>query len=443
MQNLINASQKSATQQLYNDIGTIIPYYKENPAMSPLGTQFHNQSPTIQVNGSIANKSTLIDLPAGSGFLYEMSVSCLCTGVLAAGDLAVGVYPGMNIVRALQFESGGKIFVYKTKNALFSQFKQEQNETLKLFSFAHARALNPTTELSAAAGDTSYLTYIPFTESFLTKPEKQLLLDNMKDLKLRIFFDTTEASGLSAEVSTIQCSIVAQSYAPKMSVFTEMKLKDWSKNFVMEMVNTDEEVWPLTGPTTTTLNINTSFLVSKSHLFIRKNTNAATTTNAVSRYGLPLWRVESVIFKLNGQTFLDGSIKPSRLGAAAARYGNTSLEIGSNFTATAAGAPSADPNSAPTVLSTPASSGITYSNDMITFDWGILCGRNMNSGTAYFNELRGSSIVITYSSLGLGTPPAYDYLKFSAYLEHEYLQGVEYAVGSGGNGGILSVVSVA
>lgn len=418
MQNIINANQKSTTEQLYNDIGTVVPFYKEAPSYPALGIQFHSQYPTIPVTGAIANKSALIDLPSGAGFLYNMSVAMLCTGTLAAGDVAAGVFPGLNIIRAYQFESGGKILVYKTKNAIYTALKQEQNETFKLFSFANARALNPTTELDAVATDTSYLTYLPILESFLSRPEKNLLLDNMKDLKLRIIFDTTAASGLVNAITALTCYIVAQSYAPKMSIFTEMKAKDWSKKFVMEMNNNDEEIFPLTSATTTRLNINTPFLVSKTHVLIRKINNAATTT-ASHVSGLPTWRIQTLALNLNGTTFLDGTILPSRLGEASARYGNSSLMLSVN---------------------TAAGGAITYVNDMVTIDWGILCGRNMNSGTAFFNELRGSFITLTYAAFPGGGDDTYT--DYSAFLEHEYLQGAEYDPGNGGNGGVLTVVSV-
>jgi hypothetical protein len=403
MQNLINANQKSTTETLMNDIGQVVPFYKENPSFPPLGTQFHNQAPTIDITGAIANKSVLIDLPSGGGFLYNMSVSLLCTGAVATADL--DSYPGLSCWRYLQFESGGKILVYKTKNSLYAQLRKMQAGDFKNFCFRYAQFLNPNTELLAADGNTSFLTYIPFIDSFLSGPEKLLLLDNFKDLKLRIMFDTPEAAGLTAPITALTCRLVGQTYMPKLTIFSEMKLKNWSKPFVMEMINCDEENTPLTSTTSTRIPVNSSFLAFKTHIFIRQNNNTSTV-------GLPTVAIQTITLNLNGTVFLDGTIKPSRINECAARYGNSTLA----------------PNS---------SSDIVYDqkgDDIITIDWGVLCSRKNNSGTAFWSELRGTNITVTYATL-----PAF--ANYSLYMVHEYYQGAEFTPGTGG-GGYLTVTSL-
>lgn len=403
MQNLINANQKSTTQQLMNDIGQVIPFYKENTSLPPLGIQFHNQAPSINITGAVENKSVLIDMPSGGGFLYNMSVSLLCTGAVAAAtDLAS--YPGLNSWRYLQFESGGKILVCKTKNSLYAQLRKMQNVEFKNYCFRYAQFLDPSTEQVLTADAASFLTYIPFIDSFLSSPEKALLLDNFKDLKLRIMFDTPSAAGLTAPITAVTCNLVAQSYMPKLSIFSEMKLKDWSKPFVMEMINTDEESTPLTNVASTKIQINSSFLAFKTHVFIRQNNN---TTNV----GLPILPVQNVALNLNGTVFLDGTIKPSRINECAARYGNSTTT----------------PNNTSDVIYD------QLADNIVTIDWGVLCSRKNNSGSAYWSELRGSVITVTH-----GIQAAY--ANYTLYVVHEYYQGAEFTPGNGG--GVLSVTSI-
>lgn len=400
MQNLINANQKSTTQQIFNDIGTVIPYYKESPSYPPLGIQFHVQYPTIPVTGSIATKSCLIDMVSGGGFLYDVSISMLCTCTVTTADLDIENYPGINLINYMQWESNGKILVYKTKNSIMTQIKQNKNEAYKLHTLRYAQILNKDTELKLAAGAGEFLTYLSVWESFLTKPEKALLIDNLKDLKLRITFDSVEKSGMTNSVESAKIAMLCQTYMPKLSVYNEMKVNNWSKSFLMEMINCDEEVFPLSEATTSTIQVNTSFLVAKTHISLRA-------INATPGVGLPYGKINTIKFVLNGSILLDGTILPSRLSSCAARYANSHVTVNDR--------------------------AVSYEkDDIITIDWGVLCGRDMNSGTAFFQELRGSKITLTYSTVTTGD--------YNIFLNHEYWQGVTYNPGNGG--GSLTIESV-
>jgi len=427
MQNLINANQKSTTEQLMNDVGTVVPFYKESPSMPPLGIMFHNQTPTIDVSGAIDSKSCLIDFPGGGGFMFDCSVSIRCVSAVTADDVAVKNYPGINMVRYIQFESGGQILIYKTKNSIYTSIMDNKNETLKLFSLRHASILDPVTEevltgarSAGSASNQGFLTYLPMMESFLTKPEKALLLDNLKDLKLRIMFDNAALSGMTNAISIGDSGIklVVQTYMPKLSVFNEMKVNDWSKSFLMEMINMDEEVQPLTSTTSTKIVVNTSFLVAKTHISIRA-------INSTPGLGLPFKKITGISFNLNGTPLLDGTIKPSRILSAAARYGASHINMTGQTVVAAAGPP--------IVTGVVPSQAVYEPTEVYTLDWGILAGRDMNSGTAFFQELRGSSITVTYDTdAGYG-----DYI---LYLNHEYWQGASYNPGNGG--GTIMIQSV-
>ena len=142
-----------------------------------------------------------------------------------------------------------------------------KNEAHKTHSTRYSKMLNPTTEKVAAAVDASFLTYLPLLDSFLSKPEKALLLDNIKNLQLRITFDTQEQSGLTNPITAIQTAYMdCWTWKPKLSIFNEMVQKNWSQPFVFQAVNTYPEVFNLNTATTSTVTLNCPFLAFKSHI---------------------------------------------------------------------------------------------------------------------------------------------------------------------------------
>lgn len=411
MQSLISANQKSITEtKMVESSNGYVPFYANEPSFPELGIQFQKISPYITATVP-HNNSITFKLPAGAGFLYDASMGFQCTYTIAADD-AVNAPIGINMIRSIEWLSNGQPIVYKTGSAIWAQTVKWTDIPYQQHVLRYAKMLVPATEAVAAATNTSFLTYCPLSESFLTQVEKSLLLSKIADLQLRVTFNSIAECGLrtGGGITAITPTLYVQTYQPKLSVMQEMLTNDWSKRLVMQSVNTYTEVSPLvTGTaatvTSTRYTLTVPFLVFKSHFFIRGIT-------AVADVGLAHVKLNNISMNLNGTTFLD-AMPLSRMNTCAAKNSTCVVNVGTPATA----------------------AQLQYGDEILTIDWGVLCGRGQNSGTAFFQELQGTNVTVTYPDVGDQVAAA----NYRLYVVHETYQTLAYEPSSGG--GVLSIDS--
>lgn len=368
MQSVISSNQKSITEtKMEESSNGFVPFYANEPTFPALGIQYQSINPYINITGAPANNSVTFKLPAGAGFLYEASVGFVCTYTIDATD-NVNAPIGINMIRSIEWLSNGQPIVYKTGHAIWAQVLTWKEPQFQQFMLKYSKMLKPATEKIAAAADTSFLTYLPLMDSFLTQVEKALLLNKINDLQLRITFNSTAESGLitAGGITAVTNTLYVQTYMPKLSVYQEMVTQDWSKKLVMQSVNTYTEVAPLSAVTSTSYTLTCPFLAFKSHFAVKS-------VVAVASVGVQQYDINSFTMNLNGVTFTN-AMPTSRMNSCASKYGTSNTSV--------AGA-----------------DAVTFANDILTVDWGVLCGRSQNSGTAFLQELQGSNISITFDTV--------------------------------------------
>lgn len=404
MQSLISANEKSTTEQKMNAAGQFIPFYNPGASFPPLGTQCHKIAPYIAIVGAIANKSLSFKEIAGSGFLYGSSFGFLCTAAVTTGDVKTPDV-AFRMVRSFEVLSNGNQIIYKTGEAIFAQVRKSKNKDYQQWCMRYAQMLDPTTEnqLASNADVTSFLTYLPDPESYLTRPEKLLLTSVIGDLEYRITFNDATKSGLPAAVSAITAYKYSRTYMPKLSVYQQMVVNDWSRLLSLEMVNTYTEETTLTTDTTLSNYVFTvPYLVARTHVFIKDITN-----NAAD----PYTKIDTVSNLTIGGVPYINDWKASRVKEISAwnSVGSTSVNT---------------------------SDALVFNDDVLTIEWGVLCGTDMNSGTAFFQQLRGTTISLSFPDPGTGS-------EHRIFFVHEYYQIVDYVpYGNGGANGYLMVSDV-
>lgn len=397
MQSLISANAKSITQSKFEESGSYMPLYANEPTYPSLGIQYQKVSPYITVGTNPHDKSITFKLPAGAGFLYEASLGLTCA--YAKANTETNVSPiGINLIRSVEWLSNGQTISYKTGNAILAMIKTWKDPSYQKFALRNARMLDTATEavLTTESTATSFTTYCPLPESFLAESEKCLLLNKINDLQLRITFNTAAQAGLLANIGTFTPFLYVQTYMPKLSVYQQMVEADWSKRLVMEAMNTYTEVVPLAVGTSTTYKITCPFLVFKTHMFIKSSVaTEATGGNAAKR-------INALTLNVNGTTFCD-AMPLSRLNSCSSKHGTSCETV--NY---------AD------------SEVVMFDEGHLTVDWGVLCGRGQNTGTAFLQELQGSNLKITHATTAITD---------SLYIVHEYFNCVAY------DNGVLSIDS--
>lgn len=398
MQNIISSNSKSRTEAIMTESGTVIPFYSASKSMPELGIQFSKINPYITFTGAAANNSMTWKLPAGSGFLYEASIGIQATCTVVTADLDTPV--GLNCVKNLEWISNGQPILSMTGYALKALVKTLPI-TEQQFALRYALPLKPTTEEIAANNDTSIIFYIPLIASFLTEPQKCLLLNAIGDLQLRLTFATQAETGLTNAITAVTSStLFCQTYQPKLSVYNEMVANDWSKTLVMECFNTYTEVGTLSATTSTSYTITCPFLVYRTHLFVQDVSGIV---------GSTYWNIADVTMNLGGVQFLDG-FKRSRLLSRRARNG-----VGSNRVSN-------------------STDLLQDAKTVVTIDWGVMSGRDKNTGTVFFQELRGTNLTVNFESVTtVGNA--------RLFVVHEYWQNVAFNPGSSGGIGQLNVFS--
>ena len=393
MQSIISANIKSKTEA-EAEKDAMIPYYSASKALPALGIQFQKVTPYISFSGTVAGNSLTFKLPAGSGFLYEssLSFSCTCAGLsLASGDLLNHV--GLGMIRQIDWMSNGQPVLTQTGAAIRALVKTLPVEQ-QAFIYRYALPLNPTTEDIAADTNTAFLTYTPLIASWLTSVEKDLLLNVIGDLQLRVTFETQAVTGLSVAISLASngATLYCQTYMPKLSVYNQQIINDWSKTLVMECFNTYTEVVPMSTVTTVSnYTITCPFLVFRTHVMVENIVTPATT-----------FRINSITLNVGGVPLLD-TYPRSRTLSLKARSGLGSVEVTNN-------------------------TALVYDNkDHLIIDWGVHSTRDRNVGTAFMQELRGTVLSITCETVTTAG-------NANMYLVHEYWQDVAFQPGASGNG---------
>lgn len=393
MQNIISANVKSKTEA-EAEKDAMIPYYSASKALPALGIQFQKVNPYITFSGAIAGNSLTFKLPAGSGFLYESSLAFSCTSAaLIAADVANHV--GIQMIRQIDWMSNGQPVLTQTGAAIRALVKTLPIEQ-QAFIYRYALPLNPTTEDLASVGDTAFLTYTPLIASWLTSVEKDLLLSVIGDLQLRVTFETQAITGFSVAISLASngATLYCQTYMPKLSVYNQILVNDWSKTLVMECFNTYTEVVPMsTATTVSNYTITCPFLVFRTHVMVENIVAPATT-----------FRINNITLNVGGVTFLD-TYPRSRTLSLKARSGLGSCEVTNN-------------------------TALVYDNkDHLIIDWGVHSTRDRNTGTAFMQELRGMVLSITCETVTTAG-------NANMYLIHEYFQDVAFQPGASGSGRI-------
>ncbi len=398
MQNVISANMRSITETQAT-VDPLIPTYKMSKAMPPLGKQLQSISPYITFSGAAAGNSMTFKFPPGAGFMYDASLGFTCTNTVASADLLTR--PGFDIINQIDYLCNGQPVLTYTGRALKAICKclpvAEQ-----IYINKYSYPLKPATELIAANGDSSFLTYTPLPASFLSTVEKCLLLNVIGDFQLRVSFATQAESGLTNPITAVTGVLYVETYMPKLSVYNQMVLNDWSKTLAMEETwNTYTEVVPMSSSTgVSNYSITCPFLAFRIHLMVHGVAGVSATFGVVP--------INSVTLNIAGVPYIT-ALKPSRFMTQKAKNGIASLELSA------------------------ANPGIVgYDSEQIaTIDFGVESTRSKNTGTAFLQELRGSTLSVTCDSVTAND--------CRLFVITEYWNTLSYTPGAGGSSGMLSI----
>lgn len=393
MQSLISSSQKSVTLSKFREASSYVPLYANEPSFPNLGVQFQRVYPNGGFPAVPHNNSVTFKLPPGAGFMSNMSLQTSCTYTIAADD-SIDSPIGINMIRTIEFLANGQPIVSKTGPALWAQVKKWGSSSFQKFSLKHASMLNAS-EVYASAADTSFITYTPFVDTFLNSAEKFLLLNKIGDLQVRFTFNSVAECGLrtGAGITAATYALFVDTYMPELSVYESMVSADWTNKLLMQNLNTYTEVYTLSSTTTGTGFFYVPFPVCKTHIFVRGIT-------ATANIGLDQSRITSITMNVGG-TDMISNFPTSRLNERAARHGICS--DGVEFVAD-------------------ESNDEIFDNEITTIDWGVLCGREQNSGIYFGQELKGTYFNITFPAVGTAA-------NFRIYACHEYFQNIAYSDG--------------
>lgn len=396
MQSIISANQKSKTEASATK-DAMIPYYSASKALPELGIQFQKVSPYISFSGPIAGNSLTFKLPAGSGFLYDSSLGFSCTTAGALnGSTDSTAYVGLRMIRQLDWMSNGQPVLTQTGAAIRALVKTLPADQ-QAYIYRYSLPLVSGSEAVVGAAS-AFVTYTPLIASWLTSVEKCLLLSQIGDLQLRVTFETQAITGISQAISLAAggATLYCQTYMPKLSVYNQMVLNDWSKTLIMECFNTYTEVVPMTTATTVSnYTITCPFLVYRTHLFVE---NIVVTRASFA--------IESITMNVGGVPLLDAYPRSRTLGLKA-KSGLGTVEVTSD-----------------TALS-------FDDKDHLIIDWGVHSTRDKNTGTAFLQELRGAVVSIVCATVTTAA-------NANLYIIHEYWNEVAYQPAASGNG-ILQV----
>lgn len=400
-QALISASEKSVTVSKMVSMNKYVPFYQPSPACDALGVLYTKVSPSIPLSGTIKDQSITWVLPS-AGFLLDASIGLNLTIATGAGNV-LGQPVALDIIRNLEFISNGVPVINVSGVALKCQVLSLRDSSAQAFILRHATFLDKTNEnpkTVAMADNEEFLTYIPMIQTFLSAPEKALLLNKTK-LELRVTFNDTASSGVAGDLTLVNPGAILylKSYMPKLSLYQEVVTNDWSKQFSMDLVNCYVE--PITPSTVTTLagyQITCPYPAIKTHFIVQRIQGAL---------GSPNFKIHTISLNLGGVKFLD-NMKTSRVISNESKYGMSKLAL------TTAGA-------------------LSYHNDVLTIDWGLTGSRQGEYGVNFWSENQGSVVDLVFDTVTTAGDSR-------VFIVHEYLEIVDWVPGSGGRG-FLQVTS--
>ena len=398
MQSIISANVKSKTEA-EAEKDAMIPYYSASKALPALGIQPQKVYPYITFTGPIAGNSLTWKLPPGAGFLYDCSLGFSCTSAaLIPAD--INNHVGQRFIRQLDWMSNGQPVLTQTGAAIRALAKTVSADE-QAFINRYSLPLVVGTEELAEVGATAFITYTPLIASWLTSVEKDLLLNVIGDLQLRITFETQAITGFSVAISLASSNgaiLYCNTYMPKLSVYQQQLINDWSKTLVMECFNTYTETVPMSTVTTVSnYTITCPFLVFRTHVFVENIIAPAKT-----------FPVHTISLNVGGVPLFDNFPR------------SRTLTLKSKSMLGSAGI---DNNGA-----SPAVPSLVYDNkDHLIIDWGVHSTRDRNVGTAFMQELRGMVLSITCETVAVAQ-------NANMYLVHEYWQDVAFQPGASGAG---------
>jgi len=396
-QALVSASEKSITVSKMVSLNKYVPFYQPSSATDALGVLYTKVNPSIPLTGVVANQSVTWTFPS-AGFMLDASFGFNCTIATGAGNV-LGQPVAFDMVRTFEVISNGVPIINKSGIALKTQALTLRDLAAQAFILRHATFLDVDTEepkTIAMANSEAFLTYLPCIETFLSAPEKALLLNKCK-LEVLITFNSTTQTGVAGDISLASNGAIMhiKSYMPKLSLYNEMVTNDWSKQFSMDMINCYVEPVPLTSATTLVgYQITCPYPAIKTHFIVQRITNA--TAGALN------YKINTISLNVGGVKFLD-SMKTSRVISNDSKHGMSKLALST------AGA-------------------MSYKNDVLSIDWGLTGSRSGEYGINFWAENQGSVVDLTFATVGANPEQC------NVFVVHEYVQLADWVPGSGGRG---------
>lgn len=412
-QALISASEKSVTLSKMVSMNKYVPFYQPSPAMDAGGILPTQVSPSIGIaNGTaIADQTVTWTLPS-AGLLVDASIGFICRVADVTG-LAVTQPIAFNMVRQFQVISNGVPIINKTGVAIKAQAFTLRDAGYQTYLMRNATFLGDVNETPAVPADnaTDWRTYLPCIETFLSAPEKALLLNKTK-LEIAVTFNSNALSGVAGNITFTKSPVLyLYTHMPKLSVYNEIVTQDWSKQFTMDMINCYVEPVQLTSATRVTgYQITCPYPAIKTHFVVQRITPVADSA-AGTGYGAATLKINTISLNIGGVKFFD-EMKASRVMSNSAKYGTTRFTL--------ADAPGA----------------VDYDDSILTVDWGLTGSRAGSHGINFWAENQGSTVDLVFAKAtsGAGAAVDADRLLYNLYIVHEYIQLVDWVPGSGGRG---------
>lgn len=413
-QALISASEKSVTLSKMVSMNKTVPFYQPSPAMDAGGVLPTKVTPSIGIaNGTaIADQTVTWTLPS-AGFMFDASIGFRCRIASVAG-LAVTQPIAFNMVRQFQVISNGVPIINKTGVALKAQAFTLRDAGHQTFIMRNATFLGDVNETPAVPGDnaTDWRTYLPCIETFLSAPEKALLLNKTK-LEISVTFNSNEMAGVQGNITfTAAPTLHIWTHMPKLSTYNEIVTQDWSKQFTMDSLNCYVETVPLTSLTAVeNYQITCPYLAVKTHFVVQRIATTALAAGGGAVSGAQMLKIHTISMNVGGVKYFDEH-KASRVMSNASKFGTTRFTL-------------ADANGT-----------VDYDDKILTVDWGVTGSRSGAYGCNFWAENQGSTVSVTFDTAGTLT----DHQLYNLFIVHEYLQLVDWVPGSGGRG-FLQVTS--
>lgn len=412
MNSVLSSNKNSKVQQILTE-NQVIPFYEREVSYPVIGMQPSVATPTVSITGAPAGKYTTLQSPS-AGMLLHSSLRFDYTSAADQAAFTSAVYVAYNNVNTIEFVNKGSSFVTKTGDEMLAQVLTLKDASYQQFNLKNATYLNQATfePFTSEVGTAAFTTFIDNIESFLTVPEKALMLDKIGPIYIKITFNSTSRAGLSSALTSVATTLYSETYMPDLLTQDKMVVNDWSSQKDLVMTNYYPESYPFIagGANITSLQtytFNCPAFVTKTNVLIKR-----TGTNGAGTYHCPLKQIYTVSLKVGGQDyFLNWPL--SRVMARATKFGNCSNAV-----------------------SIAATGALSYNSGILSIDWSLLTNRTDQSGGIFLGDLRGTTISLTFATIA-----AADREYTEVLFLHETVNIVRYQPGVNGSGGSLSIVA--